>query len=121
MLLNNEQVGIQLQQTYWRDSIFAAEDGEISPESVDVFAGVYSGEGRGGLAIETVLLNHKDAYFAAIDMREPYGYPVPEILPHGASLYWAENDVVFVLTIFAPVSEDSLVNLEMMLAIAESI
>jgi len=120
-LIENEEVVIELRQTHWRNSIYAADKEELSFEAVSVFAGQYSGRGRNNLEIEEVLLNGKNAYFASIDLREPKGWNSRLENIQGASLYWIQDEIVFVLTVFYPATQYVVPDIEMMLEIARSV
>jgi hypothetical protein len=89
----------------------------ISPENLSVFAGHYSGYGRGGVDIMPVQLQDTEAFFAGIDARHFSGVSTYEI---GASLYWMKGDYVFILTIL-PLQPEGVVDFDTMLKIANSI
>jgi hypothetical protein len=118
--LDDKTIAIELEQVHWTESVYALYEGQLCEYAISVFAGHYSGKGRGNLDIKTVQVGDTIGYFAAVDYREPRGNVIPGE-EHGASIYWLADDIVFTLRVFTPVSQETSFTLEMMVAIAESV
>ena len=102
---SGEEFGyIRLSQTSWENSIYADPNGEkkLCPESVSVFAGHYSGEGRGSVEIISMPIYDIEALFATPDRRVFPEMSVSEV-KYGSSLYFINDEVVFTLTVFPSV------------------
>jgi len=117
----NELIVLQLNQTYWENSIYKGHGGviEISAEAISVFAGIYSGKGRHSVDIVPVQLAETTAFFATPDRRSPPEIALADEML-GSSLYWLWGETIFTLTVYE-IIPGNLIDLDTMIAIANSV